>query len=155
MSPIECAIENIQQRCNQFRAEVRSTPYKKNNLQGKTKQNSNSESNNSFSKALLMGTVSPTVHSGPTKYCDVFLAPSFNCEPKLKEKLRECIAEMLILCQEAIEINANLIGPEQLHFHEMLEGKFNEFRSMFQDKYQVKKKNNSFLTSSIEISPNT
>lgn len=93
-----------------------------------------------------MGTVAPTVHAGARKYCEVFLPEFANYDPALKSKLKDSIGEMLGLCKEALEINANLIGPEQLNFHEMLEGKFQEFSTMFKKEYDGKIKDRLALS---------
>jgi hypothetical protein len=44
LSPIECAVEALQKRVNEFRTEVYCTPVRKNNLQ-----------------SLLLGTVAPGI----------------------------------------------------------------------------------------------
>jgi len=116
LSPIECAIESMQQRVNNIRNEVYSNPVRKNNLQ-----------------ALLTGTLATTVHVGPLKFCEVFLTDEY--DPTLQNQLRGIMAECLLLSKLGLQINASIIGPEQLPFQEMLESKYQTTSQIFQEKY--------------------
>ncbi len=75
------------------------------------------------------------VHVGPMKFAEVFLSAQANYEPALQEKLREAMAELLLMSEMAVKMNRGIIGPEQLPFQKMLEQKFNEVLKMFQEKY--------------------
>eukprot|EP01117_Protostelium_nocturnum_P015724 TRINITY_DN611_c0_g1_i2.p1 TRINITY_DN611_c0_g1~~TRINITY_DN611_c0_g1_i2.p1 ORF type:complete len:1956 (-),score=658.81 TRINITY_DN611_c0_g1_i2:97-5964(-) len=120
LEPIECAIESMQERANQFRAEVYATPPRKNVLQ-----------------ALLTGTLATTVHAGPMKFCEVFLGEEQQEYPeKLKDQLREVMGEVLLLAKVGLEINEGIIGPEQIPFHDMLQDKFGSTMDVFQTKYK-------------------
>jgi len=119
LSPIECAIESMQERVNQFRSEVYCTPVRKNNLQ-----------------ALLTGTLATTVHAGPMKFCEVFLVGNEYPEEH-QNKLRTLMAELFLLAKAALKINASLIGVEQANFQEMLEEKFRDTMDTFQQKYAM------------------
>jgi len=117
LNPIECAIETIQQRVNFFRAEVFTSPVRKNNLQ-----------------ALLTGTLATTVHVGPLKFCEVFLNNS-SYSVESRDVLRDSMAELLMLAKAGLQINAGIIGSEQLAFHEMLENKFHSAMQTFQESH--------------------
>jgi len=118
LSPIECAIEMMQRRVDQFKSEVYCSPVRKNNLQ-----------------ALLTGTLATTVHVGPLKFCECFLE-SKEFEVHLQNQLRERMAEMLLLAKRALQINAAIISAKQLTLQEVLEEKFATIMQTFKDKYQ-------------------
>lgn len=72
------------------------------------------------------------VHVGPLKFCEVFLSETSEDnarDPKMaafRAQLRACMSELLSLAKEAVKINATIIGPEQLNFHQMLEQKLKQ-----------------------------
>eukprot|EP00027_Filamoeba_sp_ATCC50430_P006902 CAMPEP_0168562256 /NCGR_PEP_ID=MMETSP0413-20121227/12026_1 /TAXON_ID=136452 /ORGANISM="Filamoeba nolandi, Strain NC-AS-23-1" /LENGTH=1688 /DNA_ID=CAMNT_0008593671 /DNA_START=186 /DNA_END=5252 /DNA_ORIENTATION=+ len=117
LSPIECAVEAMQQRAAQFRSEVYCTPVRKNNLQ-----------------ALLTGTLATTVNVGPLRFCEVFIGNA-NYSSDLQDKLRDAMAEVLLLSKAALQINERIIGPEQLPFQAMLEDKFQSTMQIFKTKF--------------------
>jgi len=45
------------------------------------------------------------------------------------------MAEVLLLAKLGLQINAQIIGPEQLAFQEMLEDKYRKLMDMFQKRY--------------------
>jgi len=119
LSPIECAIEHLQQRVDQFKKELSCPTIRKNNLQ-----------------SLLTGTLATTVNVGPMKFCDVFLNKS-DYEPQFQQKLKEVMAQMLVISEVGLKENAKIISKEQLLFQAMLESKYQEISKMFKENYGV------------------
>jgi hypothetical protein len=74
------------------------------------------------------------------RFCEVFLTTEgieiddSKMKP-FKEQLRETMAELLILSNMALNINANIIGPDQKNFHEMLYDRFQSIDKTFETKY--------------------
>jgi hypothetical protein len=75
------------------------------------------------------------VHVGPLKYCEVFLGPNANYDPKLQDKLREAMGLVLLLAKTGLQINESIIGPDQIAFQAMLDDKLQHITQEFQDNY--------------------
>jgi len=114
----------MQTRIHNFRAELYCNPIRKNNLQ-----------------ALLTGTLAAAVNVGPLKLCEVFLGPNANpagaslYPVDKQEYLRESLAECFLLAKVGVQLNAGIIGPEQLQLQDMLENKMQSIMTEFTDKY--------------------
>ncbi|PRP79944.1 hypothetical protein PROFUN_05920 [Planoprotostelium fungivorum] len=116
--PVECAIESMTERAEQFRTEIYSDPPSKNKLQ-----------------SLLTGTLATTVHVGPMKFCEVFLGEGTVASEDHQNNLREIMGEVLLLAKSGLEINSRIITSEQIPFHNMLDDKYQVIMNTFVSRY--------------------
>jgi len=106
LSPIEFAIELIDDRLDKLNHELNKTVPSPNSLQ-----------------QLLQGSVVPMVNEGPLKICDTFL--SVESMPRYRtdqvELLKVKMAMFIKLCGFALALNKRLVTEEQKPFQQMLE----------------------------------
>jgi hypothetical protein len=50
------------------------------------------------------------------KFCEVFLTTN-SYDPANQHKLREAMAELLLLSEYGVKLNKGIIGPEQVKFN--------------------------------------
>eukprot|EP01104_Vermistella_antarctica_P003930 TRINITY_DN1431_c0_g1_i1.p1 TRINITY_DN1431_c0_g1~~TRINITY_DN1431_c0_g1_i1.p1 ORF type:complete len:2060 (+),score=630.15 TRINITY_DN1431_c0_g1_i1:204-6383(+) len=112
LSPLENAIELIEDRVARLRLELEANPPRMNSLQ-----------------QVIQGSVVPMVNAGPVAICDIFLAndavasvpQSDHRHHILLDRLREALNNFTVLCGFAIALNKSIIGPKHLPFQEMVE----------------------------------
>lgn len=116
VSPIEVAIEALQERCNKLSAAISSSTPDAKAIQ-----------------LLLQGSVRLQVNSGATEYAKVFLSEEVKramTYPIAKmDELERVFKEFLSLCAKALVLNRQkLIKHDQLPYQEDLEEGFEELR---------------------------
>ncbi|XP_018332779.1 dedicator of cytokinesis protein 9 [Agrilus planipennis] len=105
LSPIEVAIDEMQNRVSELEDVVFSKPPDVKKLQ-----------------LLLQGSVCVQVNAGPLAYASVFLDPALSTmysEEKVEE-LKDIYREFVKICYSALQINSKLITSDQQEYQEVL-----------------------------------
>jgi len=111
LTPIETAVELIENRCNALLTEINSLPPSTKTLQN-----------------VLQGSVLAQVNAGPIHICEVFLGNADNHPKNFVEKLQEAIHKFVVLCGRAVELNGSLIKDDQIEFQMKLEQGYHEIK---------------------------
>jgi len=125
LSPIENAIELVQNRSAKIREQLECNPPRLNPLQ-----------------QIIQGSVLPMVNEGPLKICETFLTRREGMHVYDNEQvaiLTKVLATFVTLCGFAIALNKSLIGPKHIKFQQMVEQQYkilkqqvNEYISNFE-----------------------
>jgi len=107
LSPIEYAIELIEDRVANLKTELNSKPPRINVLQ-----------------QILQGSVVPMVNEGPLKICEVYLTDPTPFPPHNIAALRKAIKLFSTYCDFALKLNKRLITQEHMEFHKMMENHY-------------------------------
>jgi len=113
LTPIETSIDLLNSRVQALHHEVSSASPNSKTLQ-----------------IVLQGSVLPQVNAGPLEICRVFLSPenALKYPQPLVQKLQGIMREFITACDQALALNNNLIGAEQLAFQESLTQGFAELQ---------------------------
>lgn len=120
-TPIENAIEAMQKMNSKLQAEVKRSPPIMKSLQG-----------------LLQGSILAVVNEGPIEFCQKFLVgtednPNSKYPIEHVQKLREILKEYLLICRAALDLNKQLIGTDQIDFHQALEKGLKKLKKRMKD----------------------
>lgn len=117
LSPIENSIEIVDKQTDGILSEIQTSCPNSKTLQIK-----------------LHGSVLSTVHAGPIEICKAFLTPEANSlyPPNQVERLKQALREFLKACQEGINVNKTLIGPDQIPFQKELEQAYLELKKLIE-----------------------
>ncbi|KAJ6223084.1 hypothetical protein RDWZM_001629 [Blomia tropicalis] len=130
LSPIEVAIDEMQERVRQLEHVISSRDAKHLQL-------------------VLQGSVNATVNAGPIAYANAFLrtpmGPEMNVEPdcsdievtdgnscafsESQKHLKFLFEQFLDLCECALKLNEKLIKPNQIEYHQNLKSNFEKLRN--------------------------
>lgn len=108
LTPIENAIETVENRINALRSELASP-------------------NTKTLQPMLQGSVRLQINAGPQEICKVFLTDPNEFSPQFIDSLREKLIEFVSICAEALQVNLQLVGTaEGMSFHKELVQGFQE-----------------------------
>ena len=118
LTPIEVAIDEMKRRVDELKQVVNIQSPDKKRLQLK-----------------LQGSVSVQVNAGPLAYAEAFLTDEkivkYNREKIYA--LKDLYREFAQICNEALETNSKLIGPDQIEYHDSMRTNFIEMVEKLQD----------------------
>lgn len=114
LSPLESAIEDIQERTDATNVELSASRPRLNVLQ-----------------QIIQGSVVPTVNEGPLRICQDFLAPDKipQYPPHLIVNLRAALSAFIKSCGFAIKLTARLITDESKPLQDVFEKKYEELEN--------------------------
>lgn len=103
-SPIEIAIDLMEQRSERLRAEANRTPPDSKTLQ-----------------QVLQGSVLTTVNRGVIEYLEIFLTNQSQFAPQFVKRLKQKFREFFVAAEHALAVNEEIIFEDQLEFHKEME----------------------------------
>ncbi|KJE96095.1 Dock7 protein [Capsaspora owczarzaki ATCC 30864] len=113
LTPIEVAIEEIQSKTMELANTVQTKPPNLKMLQ-----------------LQLQGSVSVTVNSGPLEMANVFLGRLVKDMPtKHVRRLKQQFREFIKYCGQALNMNAELIKPDQVEYQKDLAAKYKDLKA--------------------------
>jgi len=104
LTPIENAIELVEDRVTKLRQELKTDPPRINALQ-----------------QLLQGSVVPMVNEGPLRICEIFLTDPSRYPSEHVARLRKALKDFSLYCGFAMALNKRLLTEKHVEFHNMLE----------------------------------
>jgi len=122
LSPIETAIELIENRCSAFLGELDSP----------------SAPNPKILQNILQGSVLAQVNAGPIRICEVFLGDREHYPPEMISQLIEVVAKFVGVCGRAVFVNGKIIKKDQEEFQFKLEQGYHDLKRQIESKFGVR-----------------
>eukprot|EP01103_Thecamoeba_quadrilineata_P019234 TRINITY_DN769_c0_g2_i1.p1 TRINITY_DN769_c0_g2~~TRINITY_DN769_c0_g2_i1.p1 ORF type:complete len:1872 (+),score=378.58 TRINITY_DN769_c0_g2_i1:39-5654(+) len=116
LTPLENAIELLEERILRLRQELNAAEPRVNVLQ-----------------QLLQGSVVPMVNEGPLKICEIFLAEQQRYPEEQVQELKRVLQQFSRDCGFALSLNKSLITPEYVDFHQMLNDRYKIMRDKIRE----------------------
>jgi len=114
LTPIENAIEIMENRVDAIRSEIETK-------------------NTKTLHPVLQGSLLAAVNAGPKEIYLNFLAKDTSeYPPDQLDRLKQVFEDFLKACQDALEENAKLVGPDQLEFHKELVLGYQDLKSLLE-----------------------
>ena len=127
LSPLECAIANMQDKSKSLRQALHQVPI-----------------DMKFLQMQLQGGIATSVNQGPYAIANIFLGNVHPSEQThLHQKLKVCFKEFCKLCQDALIKNKTLISEEQYEYQREMEKNFQEFVKSMEPMLKHRKKHHA------------
>ena len=135
LSPIEVAIEMIQEQTANFEAETSRNPPAKNSLQ-----------------RVLQGSILTQVNVGAMHVANIFLSKCSEYHTKHIKLLCTALQKFMSAAEVAIRLNQTLIKTEQLELQQALEERLGKMKEELQPLFALVEKNSSLKAGSLSAS---